>query len=106
MRDGLRGDRIGGGPVQRVEVGGAVPSGEHELAREVRVAVKQKVARLDFTCRGMSEGGARVPQVTNERDQDKRHGCRALLAVHDGEASVAVLVAFLGGVEKRSDEVL
>ena len=40
VRDGLRGDRIGSGPVQRVEVGGAVPSGEHELAREVRVAVE------------------------------------------------------------------
>ena len=106
VRDGLRGDRVGGGPAQRVEVGGAVPSGEHELAGEVRVAVEQKVARLDFVRRGMGEGGARAPQMANERDQDKRDGRRALLTVHDGEAGVAVLVAFLGSVEKRSHEVL
>ena len=54
----------------------------------------------------MGEGGARVLQVANERDQDKRNGCRALLAVHDGETGVAILVVALGGVEERSDEVL
>ena len=106
MRDVLGGDIVGLGAEQRVEVGGAVSSGEHELAGKARIAVEQKVVRLDFVCRGMGEGGARVLQVANERDQDKRNGCRALLAVHDGETGVAILVVALGGVEERSDEVL
>ena len=71
VRDVLGGDIVGLGAEQRVEVGGAVSSGEHELAGKARIAVEQKVARLDFVCRGMGEGDARVLQVANKRDQDK-----------------------------------